>query len=349
MLIFYIFGMIDHPDDSISYRDFGNSVVNSGNIKKKILDVSVDYGDWGYFYLMGVFYNTLGSAGAELGLALFKIFAHLVSCLLLFKLSINYLGRKEAAIVCAFWGLNVYTLYFVTSGLKEPIFEVLSITATYLLVKCLKKLTLNRVLFFVLVVTLTAFFRTIYPFYYILTFLGFKFFKDFINKNIIYFLICWLFFVLLGSSIVMILYPDAAGLIMDKERNYDAYGNSYILLNIINVFISPYPNVKIGEQAVNLYTASFAIIHICIVYFALTGIYYAIKEKKYELYPILSVYLMNGAMLAFAGFSMNARYHYPLWGLYYMFIPIGIKYLSKKFYIPYICGVFLITFLYNFR
>lgn len=349
IVLFYYFDMFDHAFDSELFKDFAKLMAGQYDLEKGIKDNSLDFADWGYLFLVGSLYQTFGQMGGSLTLYVCHLSSHLISCALIYKIAKGLIGHREALVVLALWGFNILTVYCITGGLKEPIFEFICITSSYFMYKLLQNTNIKCLLLFLLFVISSAFFRAVFPFYFILVFLSFKFIPQWINRHFGLCVIMGLLFVLAGSTIITEIYPEAVGMIKDKESQFDELGGAYVILNIVNAFISPYPSLGADALNFNLYIAPFAITHICFAFFALSGLFFSIKFKIYKLYPFISVYLLNCMMLIFVGFAMNARYHYPLWPLYYLLIPIGMTYYKKFYLYSYLVIAFSLTFLYNIR
>ena len=194
----------------------------------------------------------------------------------------------------------------------------------------------------------TRYFRGSYPAYFAigyLSYLGLRRFPTFFTR---WFLVILIIFSIVGTSVVLQYMPELSGSIEEKEETYGS--GALQTLAIINAFIAPYPAIANTPQNANLISMPYAIVNLSFSFFAFMGIYYATRKRISKLYPLAFVFVLNAVMLIITGFTLNARFAYPVIPIYYIFIPIGLMYAYKKrWYTIYLVGAAAITILYNIR
>lgn len=354
LFLFAIFDNIDIPVDTIRYQREAFQISNNKSFWGTLFHImkSDNYidniNDIGYLLSLSTCYLLFGEYWGNIAILVFKFVCHLLTCKIVYHLLIILLGRKSAKISTLLWGINLYSPYLMYSGLKENIFALFVALTILSFYKLIKEVSFLHVLFFALSVLTTYGFRASYPFYFISALALYWYLKEKPSKVVLSVTIGIILIATFGSVLILEFYPQANGLFRDREVKFDSKGFSFVFLNMINAFISPYPSVTAGNQNVNLVTAAYSVFHMSFALFALTGIYHVIKYKKKNMYPLLYVFIMNSAMLIAAGFSMNARYVYPIVFAYYAFIPFGIKeYFRMRIIMPYIALVVMLTFMYN--
>lgn len=355
--LFHLFGFLDLPPDGYNYMmDAETAAMRPGGIIEenlKFVDAvgsSAHIDDLGYMIICTAAHRIFGLEGGELFLELFKVLIHAFSCQILFKLCKKYLTtEKNSAIITSLWAFNTYIGYFATSKLKEPVFAFVILSAVYYMYKVIDRKTVINAVIFATWTALSFLFRAVAPIYFIAAFIICKYFQRFLKtKTITLGIIFSIILVAFGSNIFIRHFSSAAGMIMDRlEENQ---GIATQILNIINVFIAPYPAFSTKNQEVSLYTAQYAIINSAFSVFVFLGMFRAIKYEIKCMYPLMIVLMINSLMLIITGFSMNPRYTYITVFLAYAFIPIGFYYVKKKgLIITFMLFLGVVTYMYNLR
>lgn len=341
--------VVDAPDDCITYKNIAIGYLIDGN--DYIIENTLDSADWGYSFIIGVFYDFFGIQLGFLMLSFFKIFIHLCTCILIYLIGIDLYDKGVSRIIVLLWGLNLGSVYWNTAFLKEGIFCFIIIVAIFGLYKYYKISGFKRygyLLLFIIFTVLSAFFREIMPLFFIITFILFSFFKRLSTRYLGIIILGILLLTYVATELIAYLIPAAAGGFIQREESFS--GGIMALLNIVNPFLCPYPTLDIlNNQTTNIQVAVFASYNIVLSYFVIMGLIYCIKNKLILLYPFIFILMLNSIMLIAYGFSMNYRYIYITSPLAFILMPYGNLYYKKKFFFPYVLIITVITLMYNLR
>lgn len=350
LMLVKIFNLEDFPPDGIFYRFIGRTSYYEG------LDIiflhTLDYADWGYCFIVGIFYQIFGCSFGPKILNIFNIIIHLFTCKIIYNIIADFFSKDTAQKVTLLWGLNLGAVYWNSAFLKESFFCFVISLAAYCLYKFCSGGERKSILYFLCFMTclvLTAFFRMVVPLFLLVSFGSYFIFKRLPSSFLALFVISILLSTYFAMDLVANLFPEAAGGFSQREQNYAT--GILSLLNVVNPFICPYPAISLtNNQVANIQVSVFAAYNIICAYFTIAGIWSCLGKNLYNLYPIIIILMLNSIMLIAYGFSMNYRYIYIVSPLAYLFIPFGISYIHKRFlFIPYVLVVIFLTFLYNNR
>ena len=361
ILSFQIFSLIgmtffdpaENIADKENYEDFVREMLEMKSVKELLSPIInfemtgyTDISDMGYSLPLYICVYLFGWDAGLFIMGLLKLLCHTISVVFIYKLSYSYIGFKNSMFVALLWGLNINNSFFILAGLKESLFVVAVLYAVYRMYIQIQRPCLKNFFIFLFLSFFTILFRVVFPAFFILTYIGYLVLFEIRSKKLRY-LIAAIAFVLCLVT-VMIIFSSSFQTIMYMMEEDEEYTKVPIYLKIINGFIYPYPCIRLDGAKANLLVASYSAIHTSFAIFAIMGLFYVVKYKTRQLFPILGVFSLNTLMLILTGFSMNIRFLYPTHILYYVFIPIGIAYYYKRLiYVPYMCFVFLIVVMYN--
>lgn len=305
-----------------------------------------DISDMGYSLPL---YFCIYFFGWEIGpfvMGLLKLLCHIISVIFVYRLSYNYIGVKNAMFVALLWGLNLNNSFFILAGLKESLFVISVLYAVYRMYIQIQKPSLKNLILFLVGSFLTILFRAVFPAFFILTYISYLVLFTIQKKRIRYLIVAITAVVCIGA--VLIIFSSSFQTILVMLEEDEEFTKAPIPLKIINGLIYPYPCIRTDGEKANLLVASYSAIFTSFAIFGIMGVYYVIKNKIKQLFPVLGVFLLNTMMLIITGFSMNIRFLYPTHILFCIFIPIGITYYFKRtVYVPYLFAVFMLVSLYN--
>lgn len=305
-----------------------------------------DISDMGYSIPLYLCVYLFGWDAGMIVMGILKLLCHVLSVIIIYKLSCNYIGERNAQLVALIWGLNMNNSFFILAGLKESLFVIAVLYAVSRLYSQIQKPCLSNLVLFVFASFLTILFRAVFPAFFILTYIGYLVFFNIESKSIRYILVTMS--VAFSFYVVILIFSSSFESILIRMEEDEEFTKVPIYLKILNGFIAPYPCLRIDGAKSNLMVAAYSVIHSSFSVFAVLGMFYVIKKKIKELFPILGVLCLNIAMLVITGFSMNVRFLYPTHILYYVFIPIGLAYYYKRvYYVPYLLLLFVIVMKYN--
>lgn len=125
-----------NPIDSQLYLDIVSHTVNI-DIKEFIPymeSTGYNFSDYGFPFIQRYIYILAGSIKNGLFIMIItNIISHTITTFLLYKLSSLLISKHDAKIIALLWGINIYSVYFNVSGLKEQIFILIIISMTYYL------------------------------------------------------------------------------------------------------------------------------------------------------------------------------------------------------------------------
>ena len=339
--------------DKENYEDFVREMLKMNSVEDLLSPITSlevtgysDISDMGYSLPLYICVYLFGWDVGLFVMGILKLLCHTISVVFIYKLSCTFIGIKNSMFVALLWGLNINNSFFILAGLKESLFVIAVLYAVYRMYTQIQRPCLKNIFLFLFASFLTILFRAVFPAFFILTYIGyFVIFK--IRSKRLKYLIAAITFVLCFVA-VLIIFSSSFQTIMYMMEEDEEFTKAPIYLKIINGFVYPYPCIRIDGAKANLLVASYSAIHASFAIFAIMGLFYVIKNKQKQLFPLIGVFSLNTLMLIITGFSMNIRFLYPTHILYYVFIPIGITYYFKrKIYVPYMCFVFLIVVMYN--
>ena len=346
--------------DAVYYDDLGHKLQEFNFVR------SIDYllkigstGDVGFPILLKSVYSLGGNE--IMNMKIFNILFHLITCLLLLKISrLLFEDKVMEKYLLILYGFNPISIYFNASGLKEPFLVLIVTLSFYFLYKAvLKRRTLYYFLGF-MAILVTGLFRVIFPififtsfaFYLFLTVRGkYKFFTRtllFICSLVLFGII----YAVVKEELTQKMSYDVAAISAGKLGRSPGILD-YIFITISN-FVGPFPSFVFEKNQDHLLLQTVGnFIKLFFSFFFLIGVYHSVRSKILRLYPILLVIIFNVAMLIPLT-MIGHRFLYPFMSLYFIVLAFGFSHVKSQNikmvpFSTYLVFFILIIFTYNFR
>lgn len=313
-LIYNATGLFFHfnNSDSLMYDDFGRWAAEHDlfeGIKNIIKKSRFFYDDMGFIFFISIFYRIIDS---PLIIKFVNIFINVISVILIFRISKQFMTEKYAFSAALIFGISSYNIWLLISGLKEPLM-ILLITLTFYFYY--KYTTLNKIkylIYFSITASSMLFFRI--P---VFIFLGLTFVSSFIliKSKIFYkilFLIIITFLLVVAYnyySDVLITYLNRTNPVKDIQ-DVRLARMSLSLVALSGIF-GPFPTIIpfSGSEDVSIYGPSLLFKVFLSPYF-LFSIYIALKEKKYIILPLIFFCFIQIFSLVILNQTFKMRYSY---------------------------------------
>lgn len=320
-----------------------------------------DQSDLGFPLFLRLVYRLGGDWETSVFIMKFvNIALHAISLIPLYFLSRNYLSEKLSKYVVILWGVFPLTTYFNSSGLKESLFAVCAIFAVYYVIEFLKKISLKNLLLMVLFTAMIIFFR-IYVVFFILIGIGAYYVLKIRNRALKVGVMLTFAAVFIGllvfaqHAIRSVTVIDYAALATKQLGSGNEGLASYLVISLGAIW-GPLPQFvhKIGGEKQLIY--SFALyFKVIISYFAVWGMYKAVRLNNVKLIPIVVLIACNTLMTIVAVAGLDPRFQYPIYPFYMLFTVYGIVNLksgsrnNRLIYAAYLVCMFALIALYNVR
>ncbi|WP_318461171.1 hypothetical protein [Photobacterium leiognathi] len=288
---------------------------------------SHDIGDLGFTQFTRVVYMLPGYS--VLNMKIINVVLNLSSGLLLYKTAILIgFEREKAKIIIIFFCLNPASLYFNSSGLKEPLFQFVVMVSLFL---CYKIAVARTIFYFVITfisVLCTAFFRVPYPIFFLLSFCVYYYYSargkyKKIAKIVVILLLPLLFSVLwllIESTMQQWLSLDLGKLQAHRLGRESVGDFEYILLAVVGL-IGPIPSFNYDlKHSTSLLLTLPNYVKMCLSGYFLISIYEVIKYKIFEWYPLIIIFFINFLMLVMSASTFDIRYIYPIMPIFYLLV-----------------------------
>lgn len=326
------------PKDAMLYDNLAIKLQNlSFSESIRVLNSNnIGLSDYGFPLLLKIVYSIGGNP--IFNMKFFNVLFHVLTCLFVYRLS-NIISNdaKQSKIALIFFGLNPISIYFNSSGLKEPFF-ILIITLCFYY--CYKALLSNQLKYYILGILFlisTGFFRSIFPIFIVLSFGVFKLFSiggryKLIIRGILLVLVAislMLVFVIVRDDIDKALGVDNA--VMVSHRLGRTPNSLDYFIMFLSGLIGPFPSFdfSVGNDAGLLQTLGNFYKLFC-SYFFIIGLIQILRNKMKEFYPILFFILFNIVMVVSVAAALDHRYLYPFIPVYFIVIGLGVKQFSQK-------------------
>lgn len=289
-------------------------------------------------------------------LLLLNVLAISISAVYIYKIcQYVQIEKRLSMVFAAFYGCFPFFIVSSAMGLKENSFCFIIVAALYYMFKYQNSRRLVWLLWALLFVFLTFFFRKAVTLMLSLTFVPLICCNDNNKKKSIYWGIAGVLFV---GGILPTLILNFTGISMEHvsrvtEARLQGIGGSVIqqwMSQFLGAFLGPFPNFT--------RTVSYGILHNsglllkCIMgYFTYTGIYQVFKQLDYKLYPIVAYLLMGYMMLIMSGVALDMRYHVTFFPAVVILAANGMQYAPhsiKSLFVYYFVLIGIIMF-YNLR
>ena len=349
----------EYNSDYFSYTAIATKGINmnAGDFIKYIYanypDLN-DVSDLGYPFVLRFVYQIAGNQiYGDFLMCLLNVFLVLPTLYFVWKLSSGLFSKEEAKISVLFWGLNLYSVWTNASGMKETVFVLVSTGASYYLYKYLTVRSFKKLLWCILFIIGTFFFRNYITIFFVIIFVSARFFRKTYEKHFVFILISSLIAIFGATSLLSYLVPDVVAILAQRDSLLANTGFSGNLFNVISAFIAPYPAIGGLNQNVNLLIIVFVAFKVFFSIWGIIGIIYIIKLKQTQAYPIVNILYFNILLTIIAGFSLNYRYMHVTMPLYFIFMVHGFYSMSREkskyIIIPYFILVTIFIVLYNLR
>lgn len=356
LIIFYVYAknfLGFNPIDSKHYyeitlftsklnnEEFWNYLTNGSDLS--------NFSDWGFPFILHTIFKLCGSTNITYSLlSIVNIICHLITTIYVYKISMLFFNKQDTKIIYIIWGYNLLSSYFIVSGLKEVIFTLLTVLATYYLLKlCFYKINSINILYFVSSIILTLFFRYYVTIFFLIVFFELLLINRIINRLFIPYLIT----IICGSLILLHLFvsimPELYYVInSNHESNNLPTGLSGGIIKTILAFIGPFPKIDFNSLSNDYLFSSFIITKFYLSPFFLISIFKILKEKIYKYYLLINLYILNSMMLVVTDHFFNIRFMILFLPIYLIIAYFGYKYSTNlfKYLCLALCSCFLIIY-----
>ena len=320
---------------------------------KDIPKETIDFSDWGYSLILHNMYKLGGGRiGGDLLVCILNIFTQIPTTYFVWKLTKKLFSEKEAKIAILLWGLNIYSIWFNATGLKESIFVFIITGSSYYMYMFMQSKKTKYLLPFLLFVISSIFFRYYVTIFFVIVFFLRIFFQKLYEKYFLHLCLISLAIILFGDIMIAKYFSDVMAIVLQREALWKDQ-NIIIgtVFNVISAFISPYPAINFTNQNVNLLTSIFSVFKVFFSVWGLYGMFILIRNRQSHTYPLINILFFNILLTIISGFSLNYRYMHITMPLYTIFIAYGFKCCQYKkiisfFYIPV---VLILMVIYNLR
>lgn len=308
---------------SLNMKDFFSYMQNTGYYQ-------ITFSDFGFPFIQRLIYISAG--GVKNGLifmCICNVIFHIISTIYLYKLSTLLMLKSDAKIVALLWGLNVFSIYFNVSGLKEQLFVLIIMMIVYFLYLYYLK---GRIVYFFAFFTflvVSCFFRYYITIFFVIIFLFTKYFKMIYNRFFLLYLIS-LFIIVFGFvEMLTYLIPElyqAMNNTSDLLQEKGGEGFFWKLISVFLAFVGPIPKFLFKEISNSTLLESFMMYKFFLSLFVVYAITIIIKQKQTEFYPIINFIVFNVILLVVSGHFLNIRFIYIMFPFYAILIVYGIRY-----------------------
>ena len=282
----------------------------------------------------------------------------------LYRITIRFASFQTSRIIAFIWGIFPFAIFTAAAGLKENFFSFCIIGSFYFFYKLRERKSLFDIIAFLFFSFSLLLFRI--PLFFGLCFgyLSFIFYKNnFVRKyyvpiTLLVFAILVLLFKSIASDIMSMRGYEydalSAGVAAKTEENGGLIAS---FTNLIAGIIGPFPNIISKDPFKLTYITRYsftAFLKLFISYYFLVALAQIIRQKFYQLIPILFFVLINILMIEFTFYSLHDRYHWPHLPVYLILVAFGYNNYKRdsKFIIKkelYIALVVLIILFFNLR
>lgn len=323
----------------------------------------IDADDWGGVLIQRFVYLVGDTENGGLIMALFfNSFIVAFSSLLVYKFSCLFFNNSFPLFFAILWGFSPVAVRVSAIGTKENYFLLFIIGAIYYTYKFWTLKCLKYFLCFTFWCAGIFFFRYALCFMMLLSFV----LAGLCYNRVLRKWIPTLIIVCLGIGVISFYFIiEYIGNLFGKEwistaLEYQLSQSSQgvfvtMLTNVLGGIIGPFPNFIGSEERTHTFIYILVpLMKLCFSYFFLFGIYFIIKQRKYEYYPLLLFLVLNTFMIIITYFSLVVRYslpHYPMLMIISAFGYMEYKKLNFKtyYYHIFLVGITFLIWVFNFR
>ena len=212
-----------------------------------------------------------------------------------------------------------------------------------------QKKNLENFIFAFVFILSTWFFRYYVTLFLIIIGFSYLFFSNIYKKYFPWFCAFAIIVCLVLTDVLVNYMPEIYYSQLRTEEVYTNAGGLFRYVSYLLAFLSPIP------KFVNMETP-----HLCIMImystvkyffsiFAIVGIYYMIKLKKVEFYPLISIYLFHVLLLIVSGHTVDYRYPYIIMPCFFILMIEGFKYQKMLLTYSYLFFSVVMVIFYNLR
>lgn len=360
----YVFNELGHSYfaltavDSLLYDKLARAMVKL-NLLQKINYLSYGYsiGDYGFPIYLSYVYTIIKSPLLENAL---NILINIFTVVCLFKIGNFFLQKKYAFLGSLIYGTSQYVIFFMSTGLKEPLMILFIILSIYFYLQYVKKNNLICLFISILFALILVFFRL--P---LMVFLIVAFGLSELTRNKFSFKKIFLVIVLFACSIAMyIFFKDAllryvyksGSRVVVHATSTQSKHFAYVVGFISGLF-GPFPTYLPlnGKENLSFYAASLTLKVFLSLPF-LYASYYAIKLKNKYMKPLVLFSFFEIIGLIINANTFNFRVSLPHMGFVILlamytlsnrkkYIKGGHKYLYLTYYVSFAGFLFMWNFL----
>ncbi|CAH6784685.1 conserved membrane hypothetical protein [Vibrio chagasii] len=318
-----------------------------------------DIGDLGFTQFTRLIYILPGEPLFNMKVS--NVLLFLMSGVLFYRTALRIgFDYEKAKITTIFFCLNPASIYFNSTGLKEPLFQFVVMLSIFLCYRLVSKQTVSCFILALVAVLLTALFRVPYPAFFLFAFsLYYYCYAKGKYKTVAKIFIILLFpflFAMLWSLIQSTMQEWLSldlGKLQAHRLGRESVGNvEFILLGIVGL-IGPVPtfNYDLSHSSGLLLTLP-NYIKMCLSGYFVISIYEVIKLRLVEWYPLVMIFFINLLMLVMSASTFDIRYIYPIISIFYLLVGRKIVngfYLNAPLFFIYKIVFLSLIFLYNLR
>lgn len=328
------------PSDAPMYDDFGRWAAKGSfldGIATVVSRTQYGYDDMGFVFFISILYRIIDT---PIIIKVVNVFINLITIVLIYRLSNHFMPNKYAYIAALVFGIASYTIWFLVSGLKEPLMLLM---ITYALYYYYKYIISNRIKYIILTIIFAStmlFFRIPILFFLIAALLMGEFLrKGTTSDKLLFILIIYgiMIIFMFEYSEVIIYYIERINPIMHNPYD-ERITHSNTFLSIIVGFFGPFPTIvpADGFEDVSVYAPSL-LIKVFLSPFFVISIILAFRQKVYSLLPLIFFCLIQITTLSFIDQTFKLRYsfiHFPFFIIAAIFsIYILTEYKNKYYFL----------------
>lgn len=308
---------------------------------------SFEVDDIGFPSIIYIVYRLFDNWGREV-LVILNVFIVTWSSFVLFRTASFFLNKRDSLFLCFFWGIEAFSIYTASVGLKENFFLFFIISALYCLCKMQHNKSYLNILLFLLVATMTLFFRIALFYSLIVIFVSvFLLRSEFVRKNM------WLISFLIALFVLINFVSIVGGIAEQRGYEYSNIAHNYEensggllgwITNLTAALIGPIPSFVSDEFKRN-YVTLYSFTPFCkMLYslFFLYGMFYALRNKITEYFPFILMWVMNTIMIVFTFYTLHDRYQWPHIPCTLILSALGFRLLKNATYFKPFIGFYTI-------
>ena len=359
---FFVF----NASDAVLYHDLGILMNKEYNISKImfLLENQIGYADMGMPLLLSFLYEIVES---NLILNLLYFIIGIYTALLIYNISSFYMSKRYSFLCSLSYSLSSYTLYYLASGLKEPILIFLVLLSIYIYLKRIyfkNKIFLNSLILLSIPLVLILFFRPVISIFLIISFMASYFFKLKSKGYKLFFIVVILFFVSLSFPVLIqerntFLTGGSLASMIDNRVEHSSLikgglGFTYFT-NVVSSLFGPFPNFDSANERLSIYASGLVFKSFLSIFFLLSAIT-IIRNRRLKFYPLLIFIFLEIISLVLILEALELRKslpHIPIFFIlsFWCLYKLDIEGLKKKTYITnsYFILIFIAMIIWNFR